>query len=158
MTVAPIPPGHAGVTPYLIVRDAMRAIDFYEQAFGATETLRLLYPDGRVAHAELAIGQGFVMLAEEMTEMGHRGPQALGGTPVSLLLYVSDVDAAFARAVAAGANAQRPVADQFYGDRSGVLVDPFGHVWSIATHKEDVSAEEMSRRMQAMAAAGAGAS
>jgi len=98
------------------------------------------------------------MLAEEMTEMGHRGPQALGGTPVSLLLYVSDVDAAFARAVAAGANAQRPVADQFYGDRSGVLVDPFGHVWSIATHKEDVSAEEMSRRMQAMAAAGAGAS
>jgi PhnB protein len=157
MTVAPVPPGYAGVTPYLIVRDAARAIDFYKRAFGATETLRLLYPDGKVAHAELAIGQGFVMLAEEMTEGGYRGPQSLGGTPVSLLVYVSDVDAAFTRAVAAGAKAQRPVADQFYGDRSGTLVDPFGHVWSLATHKEDVSAEEMSRRMQAMIASGAGA-
>jgi len=157
MTVAPIPPGYAGVTPYLIVRDAAQAIDFYKRAFGATEALRLLYPDGKVAHAELAIGQGFVMLAEEMAKDGYRGPQALGGTPVSLLVYVPDVDAAFARAVAAGATAQRPVADQFYGDRSGTLVDPFGHVWSIATHKEDVSAEEMSRRMQAMIASGTGA-
>ena len=158
MTVAPIPPGYAGVTPYLIVRDALRAIDFYKQAFGATEALRLLYPDGRVAHAELAIGQGFVMLAEEMDAMGYRGPQSLGGTPVSLLVYVPDVDAAFARAVAAGATAQRPVADQFYGDRSGTLVDPFGHVWSIATHQEDVSAAEMARRMQAMTFTGGGAS
>ena len=157
MAVAPIPPGYAGVTPYLIVRDAAQAIDFYKRAFGATEALRLLYPDGKVAHAELAIGQGFVMLAEEMAEDGYRGPQALGGTPVSLLVYVPDVDAAFARAVAAGATAQRPVADQFYGDRSGVLVDPFGHVWSLATHNEDVSAEEMSRRMQAMIASGTGA-
>ena len=157
MAVAPIPPGYAGVTPYLIVRDAAQAIDFYKRAFGATEALRLLYPDGKVAHAELAIGQGFVMLAEEMAEDGYRGPQALGGTPVSLLVYVPDVDAAFARAVAAGATAQRPVADQFYGDRSGVLVDPFGHVWSLATHQEDVSAEEMSRRMQAMIASGTGA-
>jgi PhnB protein len=156
MAVAPIPPGYAGVTPYLIVRDAPRAIDFYQRAFGATEVLRLLYPDGRIAHAELAIGQGFVMLAEEMAEMGYRGPQALGGTPVSLLVYVPDADAVFARAVAAGATAQRPVADQFYGDRSGTLVDPFGHVWSIATHKEDVSAEEMSRRMQSMVASGGG--
>lgn len=156
MAVAPIPPGYAGVTPYLIVRDAPRAIDFYQRAFGATEVLRLLYPDGRIAHAELAIGQGFVMLAEEMAEMGYRGPQALGGTPVSLLVYVPDADAVFARAVAAGAAAQRPVADQFYGDRSGTLVDPFGHVWSIATHKEDVSAEEMSRRMQSMIASGGG--
>jgi PhnB protein len=97
------------------------------------------------------------MLAEEMAKDGYRGPQALGGTPVSLLVYVPDVDAAFARAVAAGATAQRPVADQFYGDRSGVLVDPFGHVWSLATHQEDVSAEEMSRRMQAMIASGTGA-
>jgi PhnB protein len=158
MTVAPIPPGYAGVTPYLIVRDALRAIDFYKQVFGATEVLRLLYPDGRVAHAELAIGQGFVMLAEEMDAMGYRGPQSLGGTPVSLLVYVPDVDAAFARAVAAGATAQRPVADQFYGDRSGTLVDPFGHVWSIATHQEDVSAAEMARRMQAMTSTGGGAS
>ena len=157
MAVAPIPPGYAGVTPYLIVRDAAQAIDFYKRAFGATEALRLLYPDGKVAHAELAIGQGFVMLAEEMDAMGYRGPQSLGGTPVSLLVYVPDVDAAFARAVAAGATAQRPVADQFYGDRSGVLVDPFGHVWSLATHQEDVSAEEMSRRMQAMIASGTGA-
>jgi PhnB protein len=157
MTVAPIPPGYAGVTPYLIVRDAAQAIDFYKRAFGATEALRLLYPDGKVAHAELAIGQGFVMLAEEMAEGDYRGPQALGGTPVSLLVYVPDVDAAFARAVAAGAKVQRPVADQFYGDRSGVLVDPFGHVWSLATHQEDVSAEEMSRRMQAMIASGTGA-
>lgn len=158
MTVAPIPPGYAGVTPYLIVRDATRAIDFYQQAFGATEVLRLPYADGKVAHAELAIGQGFVMLAEEMDAMGYRGPQSLGGTPVSLLVYVPDVDAAFARAVAAGATVQRPVADQFYGDRSGTLVDPFGHVWSIATHKEDVSAGEMARRMQAMMAPGGGAS
>jgi PhnB protein len=118
MTVAPIPPGYAGVTPYLIVRDALRAIDFYKQAFGATEALRLLYPDGRVAHAELAIGQGFVMLAEEMDAMGYRGPHSLGGT----------------------------------------LVDPFGHVWSIATHQEDVSAAEMARRMQAMTSTGGGAS
>jgi PhnB protein len=148
MAVNPIPPGYAGVTSYLIIRDADRAIDFYKQAFGATEVLRLAYPDGKVAHAELKIGEGFVMLSEETPEMGFRGPLSLGGTPVSLLVYVPNVDEVFERAIAAGAESKRPVADQFYGDRSGTLVDPFGHVWSIATHKKDVPAGEMQEAME----------
>jgi PhnB protein len=148
MAVKPIPAGYAGVTPYLIIRDAARAIDFYREAFGATEVLRLTYPDGRIAHAELRIGEGHVMLSEEMADRGFRGPLSFGGTPVSLLVYVEDVDAVFARAIAAGAENQRPVDDQFYGDRSGTLVDPFGHVWTIATHQRDMSPEAMQRAMQ----------
>jgi PhnB protein len=148
MAVNPIPAGYAGVTPYLIIHDAARALDFYKDVFGAKETLRLNYPDGKVAHAELAIGEGYVMLSEEMSEMGFRGPLSFGGTPVSLLVYVKDVDAVFAKAIAAGAENKRPVADQFYGDRSGTIVDPFGHVWSIATHKKDMTADEMQKAME----------
>lgn len=148
MPVDPIPPDYAGVTPYLIMRDAGRAIDFYKKAFGASELMRLDYPDGKVAHAEVRIGEGIVMLSEEMAEMGFRSPLALGGTPVSLLVYVPDVDAVFERALAAGAESMRPVADQFYGDRTGTLVDPFGHVWSIATHIKDMSPAEMKEAMQ----------
>ena len=148
--VQAIPTGYAGVTPYLIVRDAARAIEFYKKAFGATEVFRLPYADGKVAHAEIKIGEGCVMLADEMLDMGYRAPHTFGGTPVSLLFYVADVDARFAQAVAAGATVKRPLEDQFYGDRSGTIVDPYGHVWTIATHKEDVSPEEMGRRMAAM--------
>ncbi len=150
MAVNPIPPGYAGATPYLIIRDAGRALGFYKEVFGAKQALRLDYPDGKIAHAELAIGQGYVMLSEEMSEMGFRGPLSLGGTPVSLLIYVKDVDAVFAKAIAAGAESRRPVADQFYGDRAGTLVDPFGHTWSVATHVEDVSPEEIGRRFAKM--------
>ena len=146
-----IPAGYAGVTPYLIVRDATRALEFYKKAFGAAELMRFPTPDGRIAHAEMKIGEGLFMLADQAPEQGYRSPDALGGTPVSLMLYVRDVDAVFARAVSAGANVQRAVEDQFYGDRSGTLTDPFGHVWTIATHVEDVSREEMERRMAAMA-------
>jgi PhnB protein len=154
MAVPPIPAGYAGVTPYLIVRDAARAIAFYKEALGATEVLRLDSPDGKVAHAELKIGGGFVMLGEEMAEMGYKGPLAFGGSPVSLLVYVPDVDAVFARALKAGAETKRAVADQFYGDRSGAIVDPFGHQWMIATHMRDVPKEEMEKAMAAMAAEG----
>ncbi|GIK87042.1 MAG: glyoxalase [Betaproteobacteria bacterium] len=155
MAVAPIPPGYAGVTPYLIVRDAARAIAFYKEALGAAEVLRLDGPGGTVAHAELKIGEGFVMIGEEMVEMGYRGPLSFGGSPVSLLVYVPDVDAVFARALAAGAETKRPVADQFYGDRSGAIVDPFGHQWMIATHVRDVPVEEMRKAMEKMMAEGA---
>jgi PhnB protein len=148
MAVNPIPPGYAGATPYLIIRDADRALGFYQEVFGAKETLRLDYPDGKVAHAELAIGEGHVMLSEELPDRGFRGPLSFGGTPVSLLVYVKDVDAVFAKAIAAGAETKHPVADQFYGDRSGTIVDPFGHVWSIATHKKDMSAAEMKKAME----------
>jgi PhnB protein len=149
MAVNPIPPGYAGVTAYLIMRDAARAMDFYREAFGAREVLRLDYPDGKIAHAEMKLGEGYVMLSEEMPEMGIRGPLSLGGTPVSLLVYVEDVDRVFERALRAGAENKRPVADQFYGDRSGTLVDPFGHVWTIATHRKDMSAQEMQKAMEA---------
>jgi PhnB protein len=154
MAVPPIPPGYAGVTPYLIVRDAARAIEFYKQALGAAEVLRLDGADGKVMHAELKIGAGFVMLGEEMADMGYKGPLAFGGSPVSLLVYVPDVDAVFARALEAGAETKRPVADQFYGDRSGAIVDPFGHQWMIATHVRDVSKEEMQRALAQMGSEG----
>jgi PhnB protein len=146
--VQPIPAGYHTVTPYLMVRDAARAIAFYRDAFGAQQVMRFDTPNGKVAHAEVTIGDSHVMLADESPEFA--GPQTLGGAGVSLMLYVDDVDATFARAVAAGATVRRPVADQFYGDRLGTLADPFGHVWSIATHREDVSLEEMQRRMAAM--------
>lgn len=149
--IPPIPPGYHSVTPYLLVRDATRALAYYREAFGAEELMRFEGPPGRIAHAEVKIGDSHVMLANENPEEGFVGPQTLGGAGVSLMLYVQDVDATFARAVAAGATVRRPVADQFYGDRVGTLADPFGHVWSIATHREDVSVEEAKRRMEALA-------
>ena len=147
MTVKAIPEGYHSVTPYLVIDGAAKALDFYARAFGAKEKFRL--PMGeRIGHAEIVIGDSHVMLADEMAP--HQGPRKLGGTPVSLMIYTANVDAMFARALAAGAKQVRPVEDQFYGDRTGVLEDPFGHVWSIATHVEDVSDEEIRRRMAAM--------
>jgi PhnB protein len=148
--VRPIPEGYEQVTPYLIINGAARAIEFYKQAFGATEVLRLAQPDGRVGHAEIRIRRAPIMLADEFPEMGLRAPHALGGSPVTMHLYVEDVDALAARAVAAGATVKRPVQDQFYGDRSVTLEDPFGHVWSFATHREDVSPEELRTRAAAL--------
>jgi len=133
----------------LIIKDAARAIEFYKKAFGATELMRMAQPDGRIGHAEIRIGDSPIMLADEFPEMGHRSPQSLGGSPVSILLYVEDVDALFNQAVSAGAKVQKPVQDQFYGDRIGGVTDPFGHVWYIATHKEEVSPEEMRKRAAA---------
>ena len=147
MTVQTTPAGYHSVTPYLVVRGAAKALDFYARAFGAKEKFRLPMGDV-IGHAEILIGDSHVMLADEME--GHQSPPSLGGTPVSLMIYTPDVDAMFKRAIAAGATQKRPVEDQFYGDRTGVLVDPFGHVWSIATHVEDVSEEEIARRMAAM--------
>jgi PhnB protein len=149
MAVRPIPDGYHTATAYLIVNDAARALEFYKRAFNAKEVMRLAGPDGKVMHAEMKVGDSPIMLADEFPEMGARSPQSFGGSPVSILLYVDDVDARFSQAIAAGATVQRAVTDQFYGDRSGTLIDPFGHVWSIATHKEDVSAEEMHRRFEA---------
>jgi PhnB protein len=148
--VEAVPAAYRGVTAYLILRDAARAFAFYQQAFGAEPVLRLDGPDGRVAHAELRIAGGVVMMSEENVAMGHKSAQTLGGSPIGLMFYVPDVDAAFGRALRAGATEQRAVQDQFYGDRSGTLVDPFGIVWTIATHVEDVSEEEVKRRMAAM--------
>ena len=148
--VKPIPDGYHTVTSYLMVRNAAAAIEFYKKAFGAVELMRFPGPDGKIMHAEVKIGDSPVMLAEEMPDNGFVGPQSLGGAGVSLLLYVDNVDASFAQAVAAGATVRRPVQDQFYGDRSGTLADPFGHVWSISTHVEDVSPEEIDRRFAKM--------
>jgi len=150
--VNPIPEGYHSVTPYLIIKGASDAIEFYKKAFGASELFRMAQPDGRVGHAEIRIGDSTIMLADEFPEMGHKGPQTLGGSAVSLLIYVEDVDAVFAQAVAAGATEDKPVEDKFYGDRGGSLVDPFGHIWHIATHTEDLSPEEMQRRATAAAA------
>jgi PhnB protein len=147
----PIPKGYHTATPYLIVKDAANAISFYKQAFSAEEVMRFADPTGRVGHAEVKIGDSPIMLADESPEMGYRGPQSLGGSSVSILLYVKDVDAQFNQAVAAGGKVLRPLADQFYGDRSGTLEDPFGHVWTVATHKEDVTFEEMEKRAAAAA-------
>ncbi|MEX2168925.1 MAG: VOC family protein [Pirellulales bacterium] len=144
-----IPDGYHTATPYLTVKDAARAIEFYKQAFDATESMRVAAPEGKVGHAEIKIGDSIIMLADEFPEWGNRGPQSLGGSPVGLCLYVKDADSVFARAVAAGAQVTKPVEDQFYGDRSGTVTDPFGHVWTIATHTEDVSPEEMQRRAEA---------
>lgn len=149
-SVKPIPDGYHTVTPYLVLQDAARALEFYRQAFGATELFRMPQPDGRIGHAEIRIGDSIVMLADEHPDMGFRGPKSYGGTPVSLLLYVEDIDATAERAVAAGATVLKPVQDQFYGDRSGTFADPFGHVWTIATHTEDVSPEELNARFEAM--------
>lgn len=145
--VNPIPEGYTAVTPYLVVRDAAKALDFYQKAFGATELFRMPGPGGKVMHAEMQIGNARVMLSEESLERGAPSPQALKGTTVSLLHYVADVDASFKRAVDAGAKAVSPPADMFWGDRWSLVEDPFGHQWQIATHKEDLSPEEMSKRM-----------
>jgi PhnB protein len=150
--VKPIPEGYHTVTPYLIVKGAADAIDYYTKVFGATELFRMPSPGGRIGHAEIKIGGSAIMLADEVPDMGIVSPRSLGGTPVSLLLYVEDVDAVFGRAVSSGAKVLRPIKDQFYGDRSGNLEDPFGHKWTIATHKEDVSPEEMQRRAAAATA------
>ena len=149
MATKAIPEGYSTATPYLIIKGAAEAIEFYKRAFGATEMLRMADPQGRVGHAEIKIGDSVIMLADEHPAMGYRSPRALGGSSVSILLYLEDVDTVFARAVKAGAKALRPVTNQFYGDRSGTLEDPFGHVWTIATHVEDVPPEEMKRRAEA---------
>ncbi len=153
MAVAPIPAGYHSVTPYLVVKGAADAIEFYRKAFGATELLRLPLPGGKIAHAEVKIGDSPVMLADETDEF--HAPQPGAGAPVSLMVYVTDVDRVFAQALAAGAKELRPLANQFYGDRLGTLMDPFGHVWSLATHVEDVAPEEMDRRFQQMTQQGA---
>jgi PhnB protein len=148
MAVQPIPQGYHTATPYLIVKDAARALEFYKQAFGAVEMMRFADPGGKVGHAEIKVGDSVIMLADEFPDMGFRSPQSLGGSPVGILLYVDNVDQRFNQALAAGATVSRPVKDQFYGDRSGTLTDPFGHVWTLATHVEDVSLEEVSRRFE----------
>jgi PhnB protein len=148
VTARAVPDGYHTATPYLIIGGAAEAIEFYKSVFGATERFRMPGPDDRIAHAEIHIGDSVIMLADEVLDMGYRSPRSLGGTAVSLLLYVDDVDAVFRRAVNAGAVTLRPVANQYYGDRSGTLEDPFGHVWTIATHIEDVPTEEIRRRSQ----------
>lgn len=147
--VKAIPDGYEGVTPYLICRNAEAAIEFYKKAFGAEELFRIGQP-GMVGHAELKIGNAIIMMADEHPDMGVVSPEALGGTPVHLMIYVEDVDAFTEKAIAAGLEVLRPVADQFYGDRSGQFKDPFGHIWAFATHKEDVTPEEMNTRAAAM--------
>jgi PhnB protein len=151
MAVKKIPEGYHSITPYLIIKGATAAINYYKKVFGATERMRMDGPAGTIGHAELVIGDSTVMLADEYPDMGHRSPKSIGGTPVSLVLYLDDVDAVFKRAVDAGARSVRPVENQFYGDRMGTLEDPFGHMWSIATHVEDVPPEEMKRRADEMA-------
>jgi PhnB protein len=150
----PIPEGYHTINPYLIVDGAAKAIDFYKKAFGATELYRLEGPGGKLGHAEIQIGDSRLMLADEHRQMGHKGPGALQGTPVMLVLYVEDCDAVFRKAVDAGAKVQMELKDQFYGDRSGTVQDPFGHVWTISTHVEDVSSEEIERRAAAMMKSG----
>jgi len=148
-----IPKGYNSVTPYLVIKGAAQAIEYYKKVFGATEVMRLPGPGDRIGHAELKIGDSHIMLADEFPEMGHQGPLALGNSPVSMLLYVEDVDSTVERAVADGAQILKPVADQFYGDRMGFIQDPFGHRWGVATHKEDVSPEEMEERSKKAAQA-----
>ena len=147
MSVQPIPEGYRTVTPYMSVRGAAAAIAFYAKAFGAVELFRLAMPDGKVAHAELQLGDSKFMLADENVEWGNLAPPTLGGTPVVMMHYVEDVDASFARAVGAGAAVKMDVMNHFYGDRSGTVIDPFGHQWMIATHVEDVDPADMQARM-----------
>jgi PhnB protein len=146
MPVSPIPAGYHSVTPYLIVNGAARALPWYVQAFGARELMRLSGPGGKIGHAEIEIGDSHIMLADESLEQDAKSPASFGGSPVTLHLYVHDVDATVARAVKAGAELKRPVEDMFYGDRMGTLLDPFGHTWHIATHIEDVTPDEIERR------------
>nr|WP_067298221.1 VOC family protein [Marinobacterium profundum] len=150
MSVKPIPEGFHTATPYLAIKGAAEAIEFYKQAFGATEGFRLNMPDGGVGHAEIQIGNSRIMLADECGESGFQSPATLGGSSFGLHLYVEDVDTRFAQAIAAGATVLNSVKDQFYGDRLGSLKDPFGHVWFLSTHIEDLSEDEIARRAQAM--------
>jgi PhnB protein len=154
MAEKPKPDGYQSVIPYLIVDGAAKAIEYYKKALGATELMRYDAPGGKVGHAELKIGDCVVMLADEHPEMGFKGPRTIGGTPVCLVVYVENVDAQFAKATAAGAQVLRPLQDQFYGDRSGTIADPFGHVWTLSTHKEDLAPEEIQKREAAMKAEG----
>ncbi|WP_107416675.1 MULTISPECIES: VOC family protein [unclassified Streptomyces] len=146
----PVPEDHPRITPYLCLDGAAAAIDFYTAVLGARERMRMEAPDGRIAHAELVLGDSVVMLSDEFPEMDFRSPRAVGGTPVNLYVYVEDVDAVFAAALARGATELDPVRTQFYGDRSGQFEDPFGHRWNVASHVEDVSPEEMDRRAEEM--------
>jgi len=149
--VKPIPEGYHSLTPYLIVGGAAEAIEYYKKAFGAIELFRMDH-GGKIGHAEMKIGDSPFMLADEFPEMGYRGAKTLGGTPVNLMIYVDDVDTIYKQAIEAGGTEVKPLQDQFYGDRSGTLTDPFGHVWTVATHKEDVSSEEMEKRVAAFMA------
>ncbi len=153
--VKPIPEGYHSVTPYLIIKGAADAIDFYKKAFGATELFRMEH-EGQIGHAEIRIGDSPIMLADEFPQMGFKSPKTIGGTPVSLMIYVEDVDTTFKQAITSGGVQLKPLQDQFYGDRSGTLTDPFGHVWTVATHKEDVTPEEMDKRMAAAGHAATG--
>ncbi len=153
--VKPIPEGFHTATPYLIIRDTAKAIEFYQKAFGATERMRMPTPDGKIAHAEIQIGDSIIMMADENPQWGVQSPQALKGSPVSVFLYVPDVNATFQQAIAAGATEAMPLADMFWGDRYGKVVDPFGHRWDLATHVEDVAPEEMEERMKKAMSAGA---
>lgn len=148
--VKPIPEGYNSITPYLVIKGAAAAIDFYRTAFKATEVMRMPMPDGRIGHAELRIGDSVVMLADESPEAEAISPSTLGGTTVGLMIYVEDADSIFNKAISMGAKVKKPMATQFYGDRNGTIEDPFGHKWTIATHVEDVTPEEMKRRMDAM--------
>ena len=152
--VNPIPEGYPRVTPYLIVHDGAAAIDYYTSVLGATERMRMGGPDGKVGHAELGIGDSVIMLADEHPEMGARGPKTVGGTPVSMHVYVEDADRVFEGAIEAGATSLQPMEDKFYGDRSGSFEDPFGHHWNVATHVEDVPEEEMAERAEEAMAGG----
>jgi PhnB protein len=157
MAVKPIPDGYHSVTPYLIVDDAAGALAFYKKAFGAVELMRMPAPGGKIGHAEIRIGDSPVMLADEFPNMNQKSPRALGGSPISLMVYVEDVDARVTQAVAAGAKLVRPVANQFYGDRTGGVDDPFGYHWYLATHVEDVPPDELEKRAaKAMAETGSG--
>jgi PhnB protein len=149
MAVKSIPEGYHSITPYLIVRGGADAIEFYKKAFGAVELFRMPAPDGKIGHAEIKVGDSPIMLADEYPDLGYNGPQSTGGSPVSLMIYVDDVDTVFNQAVDAGATVKEALADKFYGDRMGTVIDPFGHRWHLATHKEDVSPEEMQRRAKA---------
>jgi PhnB protein len=148
----PIPEGYHTITPYLSIKGAADAIDFYKRAFGATEIMRFAQPDGRIGHAEVRIGDSRVMLADEFPDMDFRSPHAIGGSPVHLHMYVDNSDAVVDQAVGAGAKLVRPVQDQFYGDRSGSVADPYGHVWHVSTHKEDLSMDELQKRAAQQAA------
>jgi PhnB protein len=152
--VKPVPEGYHSATPYLIVDGAAKALDFYKRVFGAIERMRMPSPGGKVGHAEITIGDSVIMLADEHPEMGARAPKAFGGSPVSLVLYVENVDTTVKNAVGAGAKLLRPIEDKFYGDRTGTIEDPFGHHWHVSTHVEDVPPDEMQRRAAAMAKTG----
>jgi PhnB protein len=149
MAVKPIPDGYHSVTPYMTIAGTAKAIDFYKQAFGAEEIMRMPAPDGKIGHAEIRIGDSVIMMSDEYPEMGATSPGTLGGSTMSIMIYVEDSDAVFNRAVAAGAKPAQPMEDKFYGDRAGSVLDPFGHLWHISTHKEDVPPDEMERRAKA---------